>query len=137
MISTTTPDTYKQLSVSPERTIPPAPFPRKYVHSVFNDREEALQAVKALREAGYGAGDIHIMTGSDYGEAVGRGQTPIGSLTSTDLDVYLDKARQGCTILAVRLSNYGRMGQVRDMLAPHHAHLVKYIDTWTVAQLLP
>jgi hypothetical protein len=136
MISTIAPDTYKQMSVSPERTIPQAPFPRKYVHSVFNDRGEALQAAEALHEAGYDVGDIHIMTGSDYVEAVERGQTLIGSLTSTDLDAYLDEARRGCTILAVRLSNYGQMGRVRDVLALHHPHLVKYIDTWTVAHLL-
>jgi len=30
-----------------------------------------------------------------------------------------------------------QMKQVRDLLAPHHAHLMKYIDTWTVAELLP
>ena len=140
MISTMTPDTqntYEQLLVSSERTFPAAPFPRKYVHSVFNDQQDALQAAQALRAIGYESQDIHILANTDYVEAVGRGQTLIGSLTSTDLDAYLDEARQGCTILAVRLPGYGQMKQVRDLLAPHRAHLVKYIDTWTVAELLP
>lgn len=140
MISTMTPDTqntYEQLLASSERTFPTAPFPRKYVHSVFNDQQDALQAAQALRALGYESQDIHILANTDYVEAVERGQTLIGSLTSIDLDAYLDEARQGCTILAVRLSNYRQMEQVRDLLVPHHVHLVKYIDTWTVAQLLP
>jgi hypothetical protein len=137
MISTMTPETYEQLSVSSKRTMLAASFPRKHVHSVFDQWQDALQAVQALRAAGYDYRDIHTLTNTDYVEAVGRGQTLFGSLTSTDLDVYLDEARRGRTMLAVRLSNYGQMEQVRDLLAPHHARLMKYIDTWTVAHLLP
>jgi len=132
-----TQNTYEQLSVSSEQKFPAAPFPRKYVHSVFNDRQDALQAVQALHEAGYNAGNIHILANTNYIEAVGRGQTLISSLTSTDLDAYLDEARHGRTILAVRLTSTAQMEQVRDLLAPHRAHRMKYIDTWTVAQLLP
>jgi hypothetical protein len=80
---------------------------------------------------------MYILTYADYMEAMERGQTLFGSLTSTDLDIYLDVARQGRTILAVRLANRGQMEQVRDLLAPHRAHLVRYIDTWTMARLLP
>ncbi len=140
MISTMTPDTQntnEQLPVSSERTFPAAPFPRKHIHSMFNDRQDALRAVQALRAGGYNAQDIHILTNSDYVEAVGQGQTLFSSLTATDLDTYQDASRRGCTMLAVRLWSYKQMEQVRDLLAPHHAHLVKYIDTWTVAQLLP
>lgn len=131
MFSTMTPDTYKQ------RMFPAAPFPRKHIHSVFNDRQDALQAAQALRALGYNDRDIHILSNTDYLEAVERGQTLIGSLTSTDLDAFLDEARQGCTILAVRLSNHGQMEQVRDLLISHHARLMKYIDTWTMVHLLP
>ena len=140
MISTMSPDTqntYEQLPVSSERTFPAAPFPKKHIHSVFNDRQDALHAVQALRAVGYNAQDIHILTNSDYVEAIGQGQTLFGSLTATDLDAYQDESRRSCTMLAVRLSNYRQMEQVRDLLAPHHAHLMRYIDTWTVAQLLP
>ena len=52
-------------------------------------------------------------------------------------DAYLHEAMRGHHILAVRLSSYEQMKQVRDLLAPHHAHLMKYIDTWTVSELLP
>ena len=128
---------FEELSLTSVRALPTTPFPRKYVHSAFNDRQDALQAAEALRQAGFDSRDIYLLTYADYAEALGRGQTFLSSLTSTDLDVYLDTARRGCTILAMRLANYGQVEQVRDLLAPHRAHLVRYVDTWTVAHLLP
>ena len=140
MISTMTPDTQKtfeESSITSGRALPTTPFPRKYVHSVFTDRQDALQAAQSLRNAGYGASDIYVLTCADYAEAMDRGQTVFSSLTSMDLDVYLDEARRGRTILAVRPASYGQIEQVRDLLAPHGAYLARYIDTWTMAQLLP
>ena len=140
MISTIARDTQKTFEESLltfERTFPAAPFPRKHIHSVFNDRQEALQAARALCEAGYNAGDVHVMAGLDYIEAVGRGQTLFAALTSTDLDVYLDEAHRGCTLVVVCPSNYGQLLQVRDLLSLHGAYRMKYVDTWTAAQLLP
>jgi hypothetical protein len=137
MISTMTQDTYEPMSVSSERTFPSAPFPRKYVHSVFDDLQDARQASHVLRTTGFDARDIHIMTGWDYVEAVERKQTLVGFLSSFDHDVYLREARRGHYILALRLSSYEQMEQVRNLLAPHHAYLMKYVDTWTVTELLP
>jgi hypothetical protein len=96
-----------------------------------------LQAVGALRQAGFDVRDIYLLSYRDYEDALGRGQGFFSSLTSTDLDVYLDAARRGNLILAIRLANYGQVEQVRDLLAPHRAHLVRYVDAWTVAHLLP
>ncbi len=140
MNPTMTADTYERLSVSSERTFPAAPFPRKYVHSVFDDLQDAMQAVQALRAAGYAARDIHLMASWDYREAVERRQAPMGFLSSIDedfVDVYLHEARRGHHILAVRLSRYEQMLPVRNLLAAYHAHLMKYVDTWTFANLLP
>jgi hypothetical protein len=52
-------------------------------------------------------------------------------------ELYLHKALRGQHILAVRLCRYEQMEQVRDLLSSHAAHLIKYVDTWTVADLLP
>ncbi len=41
------------------------------------------------------------------------------------------------TILAVHLSRDEQILRVRNLLAAHHAHLMKYVDTWTFAHLLP
>ncbi len=70
-------------------------------------------------------------------EAVERGQTLIGFLTSNNLNEYLYESRRGRYILAVRISRYELIEQVRSLLARHHAHLMKYVDTWTVVDLLP
>ena len=130
-----TPDTAEQFSVSSQRTLPPAPFPRKYVHSVFDDVQDAVQAVHALRAAGYDGRDIHLMTSGDFVEAVERRRTFLDFLFSSDYDVYVHEARQGHHILAVRLARHEQKEQVRDLLAPHHASLMKYVDTWTMTDL--
>ena len=140
MISTMTRNAQKtseELSVTFERALPTSPFPRKYVHSVFDGRHAARSAAQSLHDAGYDARDIYVLAYAEYAEAMERGQMFPGSLSSSDLDVYLDVARHGRTILAVRLASSGQMEQVRDLLAPYGAHLVRYVDTWTVARLLP
>jgi hypothetical protein len=134
--------------VSSERTFPAAPFPRKYIYCVIDDLRYAVQAVYALRADGYDASDIHVMASWDYMEAVERGyqqQSCLSKMLSRLAsffdegfgDVYLREARRGRHILTVRLSRSELMEQVRDLLASHHAHLIKYVDTWTVADLLP
>lgn len=136
-MSDNTQNTFEKLSLTSTRVLPTAPFPRKHVHSVFNDRQDALQAAEGLRQAGFDSRDVYVLTSADYAEALGRRQSFFSSVTSMDLDVYLDAAGQGRTILAVRLAHAGQMEHVRDLLAPHGAHLVRYVDTWTVAHLLP
>ena len=131
-----TPDTVEHFPVSSQRTLPAAPFPRKYVHSVFDDVQDAVQAVHVLRAAGYDGRDIHLMTSGDFVEAVERRRTFLDFLFSIDYDVYVHEARQGHHILAVRLARHEQKEQVRDLLAPHHAYLMKYVDTWTMTDLI-
>ncbi|HYK84671.1 MAG TPA: hypothetical protein VEV19_04850 [Ktedonobacteraceae bacterium] len=130
-------NTYKEEIVSTTRTLPEAPFPRKYVHSAFDDLQDAVRANLALLEAGYDSKNIHILASKDYVEAMERRQTLLSFLLSSDLDVYLQEARQGHHILVVRLSRYEQMEQIRKLLAPQGAHLMKYVDTWSVTELLP
>jgi hypothetical protein len=113
MISTMKQDTNEPMSFSSERTFPEAPFPRKYVHSVFDNLQDARQAAHVLRTTGFDARDIHIMTGWDYVEAVERRQTLLSFLSSFDHDVYLREAHRGRQILAVRLSSYERYSPIK------------------------
>lgn len=146
MIDVKTQNIYEQLTVPSQRAFPAAPFPRKYVHSVFDDLQDAVQSVQALQAAGYDAGDIHFMASGDFVAAIEPRYQQRSSLTQTLMhflidygfdDVYLREARQGRHILAVRLARCEQLEPVRDLLAPHHAHHVKYVDTWTVTDLLP
>jgi hypothetical protein len=60
------------------------------------------------------------------------------SFFSEDISkVYLREARQKHHFLAIRLASNAQVQQVRDLLALHQAHLIKYIDTWTAADLAP
>ena len=113
------------------------PFPRKYVHSVFVDVQAARQAAQALRAAHFDERDIYVLESHEFVEAVSRGHSFLSSLTSMAYDVYLNEASQERAFLAVRPRSYTQLNQIRDLLAPHHAYLVRYIDTWTMTVLLP
>ncbi len=127
----------EQLPVPAKRTLPASPFPRKYVHSVFVDLQDARRAALALRAAGFDERDIYILPSRDFVEAVSQGQSPFDFLTSMDYDVYLRETSRGRTFVSVRPANYSQLRQIADLLAPHHARLVNYIDTWTTSELLP
>ncbi len=127
----------EQLPVSTKRALPATPFPRKYVLSVFVDLQDARQAALALRAAGFDEQGINVLQSSDLVEAVAQDQSPFDIITSIDYDIYLREASRGRFFLAVRPAGYAQLKQIRDLLAPHHAYLARYIDTWTVTELLP
>jgi hypothetical protein len=135
-----------KVPVSSERAFPSAPYPRKYVHCLFDDLYDAVQAVHTLRASGYKTSNIHIMASWDFVEAVERSYQSHISLSQVFKhfvldhnleDVYLQEARQGRHILAVRPASFEQILQLRDLLVAHHAYCMKYIDTWTFADLLP
>lgn len=139
---------YELLPVSSEQTFPTEPFPCKYVHCVIDDLYYAVQAVHALRADGSDVRDIHVMASWDFVAAVENRRRQQSHLSKMLMslhtfldegfgDVYLREALRGHHILMVRLSCKERMEQVRDMLALHYAHLIKYVDTWTVIDLSP
>ena len=127
----------EQLPVPTKRMLPTRPFPLKHVHSVFARLQDARQAALALRNAGFDERNIHILESQDYMEAVSQGHSPLGFLTSMDYDVYLSEANQGRSFLVVRPTGYAQLEQIRSLLAPHRARLARYIDTWTMSELLP
>ena len=126
----------EQLPVSRKRTLPSLPFPRKYVLSTFLELQNAKQAAHALLAAGFDERDTHVLQSFDFVDAVAQEQSPINLTTSMDYDIYLREASRGRSFLAVRPANYAQLKQIRDLLAPHGAYLARYIDTWTVTELL-
>ena len=135
---------YEELAISSQRSVPVAPYPRKHVHAAFDSIEDAVKAVGALRAAGSDAGDIALMASWDFVEAIEAGpqQHDLGealmrffSFLDDHFDVYLREARWGRHILAVRVRGYEQIMQVRNTLVPYRARQMKYIDTWTVADL--
>ena len=136
MVTINTENNYEQELVSNEYALPAAPFPLKYVHCVFDNLYDARQTVRVLNAAGYTSKAISLMTGENFVEAVERSYTFLGFLTSVDLDSYLSAARSGSYILSVHPASHGQIERMPAVLAPNHARLAKYIDTWTVIELL-
>ena len=133
---TSEPLVVEQMPVSTKQTLPAAPFPRKYILSVFVDLQDARQAALALRAAGFDERGIHVLQRRDFVEAVAQDQSPFNLVTSMDYDIYLREASRGRFFLAVHPKGYAQLKQIRDLLAPHHAYLANYIDTWTTTELL-
>jgi len=135
---------YERLSVLSQQAYPPNTFPRKYVHCAIDDLRDAVQAVEALQAIGYDARDIALVACWDFAQALERSYQQQGSLSQAFAhfidagvdDVYRQEARRGHHILTVHLSSFEQIEQVRNLLAPHHAHLMKYVDTWTTADLI-
>jgi hypothetical protein len=136
----------EQPVVSSQQDFPADTYPHKYVHSVFEDRQDAMQAVQALLAAGFTTDDIHFMESQHYVQAAQVGNQQQGGLTKSLLhfissldhgvnDAYMKEAQRGNDILSVRISRQDQIAQVRDILALHHGHLLKYVDTWTEANL--
>lgn len=114
-----------------------APFPRKSVLSVFVDLQDATDAAQSLRAAGFEKQTIHVYESHELLEAVVLDRSPFNLVTSIDYDTYLREARRGRFFLAIRPDSHAQLEQIRAQLAPHHAYLARYIDTWTVTELLP
>ena len=136
----------EQSVLSSEPVYPADTFPHKYVHSVFEDKQDAEQAVKALLAAGFTSEEINFMTSQDFIQAAEQGEHQnkslskslmhfVSSLDHNVTDAYLTEAHHGNDILSVRISKPDQMAQVRDILAPYHAKHIQYIDTWTQADL--
>lgn len=136
------------LPVSSERILPLAPYPRSYIHGIVAHLSDAVQGVSLLRAAGYDASDIHILASWDYVEAYEqdiqrRGILPkmlwrLRSFFDEGFgDAYLRAACQGYHVLAIRLPNRDQVEPVRRLLAAYHVSLMKYVDTWVVADLPP
>jgi len=146
MIYTETLETYEQLTseqvdveqlpLTMERKLPAVPFPRKYVLSVFVNLQDARQAANALYTAGFNDRDIHILQSHEFVKSVTQDQSPFEIVTSIDYDIYLREVHRERFFLAVRPTIYGKLKEFRDLLAPYHAYLANYIDTWTMTELL-
>jgi hypothetical protein len=135
---------YERLSVLSQQAYPPDTFPRKYIRCAIDDLRDAVQAVEALQAAGYDASSISLVASWDFAEALERSYQQRSNLFYASLrfidagfdNVYRQEANSGHHILTVHLSSFEQIAQVRSLLASHCAHLMKYIDTWTTADLI-
>ncbi len=121
--------------------------PKDYVVAVFNDQNDAEKAVQALRDAGFGANDIRLLSGQELTErfheveTVEKKRNPLSRLAGAfvqgaeeegDTAAYLEEARRGHTILNVYAGKPEQVKRISELLSKHHAHKIKYYGTWTI-----
>jgi hypothetical protein len=98
-----------------EPKYPADTFPHKYVHSVFENRQDAERAVQALLDAGFTNDDINYMTSQDFIQAAEQSEHQntslakslshfVSSLDHNVTDAYLNEAHRGNDILSVRIT---------------------------------
>jgi uncharacterized membrane protein len=132
----------------PDRAEPPIGFPRDHVLGVIDRPEEADGAAQALRDAGIAAEDVHVIHGQEaqlLEENLKQRHPLLHAMQiwflSSDMGDpatdYLRAARRGGTILAVRIRDGGQVERVGQVLAQHHAHLVRHFTAVTTTVLAP
>ena len=136
----------KEKVLSSEPRYPADTFPHKYVHSVFENQQDAEQAVHELLAVGFTNDDINFMTSEHFIQAAERAEHQnkslakaiaqfVSSFDHSVTDQYLNQAYRGNDVLSVRISNTDQMALIRDILARHNANHIQYIDAWTQADL--
>jgi len=128
-------------------------YPTNYIVCVFDDLEDARQALQAFREAGYEEDTVRLM---DSQEAIAKMQeleqnknafqrffsSFQGATDETGAEIYAFEAREGNHILyvracatSIRTCSTNEIGQIRAILAAHHARTVKFFGTWAVEDI--
>ena len=124
-------------------------FPSKHVMGVFDSLQEGEQAVQALVDAGYHAGDIAFIPSQDFPSAFQEHLQKEGlfrriihylQVTSDEGalgELYLAAARQGSHIISIYVPQREHINDVSTILFSHDARFVKYVGTWSVEDLFP
>ena len=127
----------EQAAQSHKQVRPAATFPNQYVLGTFITLQDAQQAADALRGAGFTDHEMHILEGPDFVEAISHDHSPLNIISSTIHDTYLPEVTRGRSFLAIRPASIEQLPQIRDLLLPHGAYLVKYVDAWSQRELIP
>jgi hypothetical protein len=117
--------------------------PRHCLVSVVDDRAAALAAAAALREAGFGDGDVRLAADREF-IALDDAQQSRGMLSrfvagmrafgdeSLIAAQYVAEARRGNHIVIVYAPGEARMRQALAVVARHRAHTVHYYGQWVI-----
>jgi hypothetical protein len=128
-------------------------YPTNYIVAVFDDLEDAKQAVRAFHDRGYEENTVRVMDAQETLariEQLDAQKNPFqrffssfqGATDETGADVYRFEATQGHHILyvracasSIRTCSTREIGQIRAILKAHRAHTVKFFGTWAVEDI--
>jgi hypothetical protein len=120
-------------------------YPVGDILAVIDDRPEAERAVQALTAAGVPQGDVDLVDGAWFAEAIRANraswnplQRVVAMLAAEEGEVvndYLDQANQGRTILVVHADQQERWGPIVHVLRTHSAHHVMHYGRLRMTEL--
>ena len=125
-------------------------YPTNQLLAVVDDVTVAARLVDALNVAGFDAGDITLLQGSDGAERfrgtgrVGGRWTRIVRLVQfmsmdqmPDFRTYEAALRDGRAVIAVRIRRRGRLEAARDVLVASGAHFLNFFGRFATEEVAP
>lgn len=123
-----------------------ARYPTNHIIAIINDRQEAEQAVQALRTDGFT--HVELLSGADSLHKVHEKkneQNPLDKLwesarkalteTEASEQAYLDAMRQGHSVVMAQVANTDDADRADATLRRYHAYTVQHFGQWTVTNL--
>ena len=125
-------------------------YPNNSVVAVFDDAQDAEQAVSDLQKSGVAAGDIRMVSGDEVLQAateqdwtqqgglrglVGRVQRILSEEGHAQIQ-YLEEARNGHHFVLVRVHEEPAVKQIQEALHTRHAHHMKYFSQLAIEDLM-
>jgi hypothetical protein len=123
-----------------------AHYPANHVVAVINDRQEAEQAVQALRESGFT--HVEVLSGQDALQNVQlkmEKQSPLDKLWESARKIvtdegpsqqaYMDALRQGKSVVMVQVASAEDAERADEILRRYHAYTVLHFSQWTVTNM--
>ncbi|HEU5231049.1 MAG TPA: hypothetical protein VFU49_24725 [Ktedonobacteraceae bacterium] len=99
------------------------------LYGIFDDLQCAERAIEELQCAGYDVGNIHLIESQQLSVNGCQLRNYFFPLSGNSMfcDIYLQAAQRGYHILTVDLLRAEQVEHVRNLLAPYHARLIKYV----------
>ena len=120
-------------------------YPMHDLLAVIDDRATAERAVQALQEAGVPDGDIDLLDGPWFAEAMhsierhGGVGARLAALLQTDerrlVERYVADAEQGHCIVVVHAPQPEDVERARRVLAAHDAYGMRHYGRWVITDL--
>lgn len=119
--------------------------PKHFIVAVFSDEARAEQAVAALRDAGFAPDDVRLISGQqvlstelEYKNQKGALARLAGLFPAEEADAvkqYVEQAERGALFMAVKAPDQEQRTVVKDILAVHGAHTIRYYGENTITNL--
>jgi hypothetical protein len=120
-------------------------YPRHYVVAVIDDPAKAIQALAALREAGFDDAAAELCPGPDFltnyrgfvdGQNLFQRASRLFPVEEEDaVKEYLAEAERGASFVTVYTPKHDERDRARDLLKQHGGHAMRHYGERTITDL--